>query len=207
MKIDYYSMYSHYPDQVWDDSPLIPKDKQRPPRARPSKPSKPPKPIYNGPWQYPEMYNPWYVREDSIQHVQQLQPIENREVLNDIKRAINGEYSAINCYAKLARQAPNETDRNRILEIRRDEQRHLHEISRLYTSLTRKQIKPRQTEQCETNYQAGIRAAFIDEQETVDFYHEIADKARLPVVKQVFRRAAVDEQNHAVWFLYFINEK
>ncbi|GAA3314104.1 hypothetical protein GCM10020331_005840 [Ectobacillus funiculus] len=39
---------------------------------------------------------------------------------------------------------------------------------------------------------------------TVDFFYlDIADKAQDSYIKKQFRRAATDEQNHAVWFLYF----
>ena len=42
---------------------------------------------------------------------------QNDKLINDIEKAINGEYSAINCYAKLATMAPNGVERNQILEI------------------------------------------------------------------------------------------
>ena len=45
--------------------------------------------------------------------------------------------------------------------------------------------------------------ALKDEQQTVDFYLEISDEATNQFVKEAFQRAAADEQNHAVWFLYY----
>ncbi len=65
---------------------------------------------------------------------------------------------------------------------------------------------PRQSEQCSNTYLEGLQHAFDDEQETVDFYNEIADKARNSNVERIFRRAALDEQNHAVWFLRLLNK-
>ncbi|GAA0133481.1 ferritin-like domain-containing protein [Paenibacillus sp. YSY-4.3] len=125
-------------------------------------------------------------------------------LIADIERAINGEYSAIACYEQLAGMAPNEEERNRILEIRKDEIRHFQTFSQIYTSLTGRRPVPHITEKCPSEYSAGLHFAFKDEQETVDFYLDVADKATDPNIKERFKRAAADEQNHAVWFLYLI---
>jgi len=125
----------------------------------------------------------------------------NAGLIEDIAKAINGEYSAVTCYQQLAQLAPNEKTRHRILEIRKDEIRHFQMFSRIYMTLTGRQPQPQLTERCPTIYREGLRAAFQDEQETVDFYHEMADRAHHPFIKKQLRRAAFDEQNHAVWFL------
>ena len=124
----------------------------------------------------------------------------------DIQKAINGEYSAIACYEKLAELAPTSFEREKIEEIRNDEQRHYDAFSSIYTLLTGAQPQPEITEPCANTYQAGIQNAFRDEQETVDFYLDIADQADDASFKETFRRAAADEQNHAVWFLSFMNQ-
>ena len=129
------------------------------------------------------------------------------DTLEDILKAINGEYTAISCYELLANQAPNTEIKNRILEIRNDEMRHYESFWRLYFSLTGKQASPQFTRQCPADYKSGILAAFIDEQETVDFYHTIARNTDNPVIKDLFTRASADEQNHAVWFLHFITQQ
>lgn len=59
------------------------------------------------------------------------------------------------------------------------------------------------SEQCPDDFKRGLEIALQDEQQTVDFYLEIADYITIPFIKETFRRAAADEQNHAVWFLYF----
>lgn len=33
---------------------------------------------------------------------------------------------------------------------------------------------------------------------------DIADETNNQFIKEVFRRSAADEQNHAVWFLYYL---
>ncbi|MFC5602514.1 ferritin-like domain-containing protein [Sporosarcina koreensis] len=135
-----------------------------------------------------------------------MQTSTSTEVLNDMLKAIDGEYTAISCYELLANQAPNDEIKKRILEIRNDEIRHYETFWYLYISLTGKQPTPKMTKQCPTNYKDGIRASFIDEQETVDFYHDIARSTDNPVIRDAFTRASADEQNHAVWFLYFMHQ-
>ena len=57
----------------------------------------------------------------------------------DLTKALNGEYNAIRFYEQLAQLAPNEEVRNRILEIRKDEMRHYHGFSYIFTCLTGQQ--------------------------------------------------------------------
>lgn len=122
----------------------------------------------------------------------------------ELAAAINGEYSAIACYERIAGLVPTEEARNRILEIRQDEIRHFHEFAQIYTSLTGRQPVPQITEACPNDYAAGLRFAFQDEQETVDRYLDMADRAPDARIRDQFKRAAADEQHHAVWFLYFM---
>lgn len=85
--------------------------------------------------------------------------------------------------------------RDRILEKRSDEMRHYQIISQVYFSLTGKQYTPKMNAKCTNDYRKCILHAFKYEQETIDFYHDI----------QQFMQVSLDEQNHAVWFLYFAN--
>ncbi len=129
---------------------------------------------------------------------------EYRDALEtDIEKAINGEYSAIACYQKLVKAASSDEEKKVIGEIREDEIKHFREFSQIYFAMTGRSYRPRITEECPADYREGLRAAFKDEQETVDFYMEIADKADDPFIAERFRRAASDEQHHAVWFSFF----
>jgi rubrerythrin len=121
----------------------------------------------------------------------------------DLLKAINGEYSAIACYGRYAELASDPAEKRSILEIRKDEIRHYETFIQIFMSLTGRRPEPKLTEACAKDYVSGLEASIRDEQETVDFYLEVADKARDPYIKERFRRAAADEQNHAVWFLYF----
>ncbi|MBO1627883.1 MULTISPECIES: ferritin-like domain-containing protein [Bacillus] len=128
---------------------------------------------------------------------------QNEKLIVDIEKAINGEYSAINCYAKLANLASQNTERNQILEIRQDEIKHFQQFVQIYISLTGRQPQPKIIEECPNFYEEGLEFALQDEQRTVDFYLKIADDTTNQFIKEAFRRAAADEQNHAVWFLYY----
>jgi rubrerythrin len=131
---------------------------------------------------------------------------QSAKLISDVEKAINGEYSAVHCYTKLANMARNDAERSRILEIRQDEIKHFQKFEQIYVSLTGKQPQPMITEECPNDYLAGLEFALQDEQKTVDFYMEIADDASSEHIETAFRRAAADEQNHAVWFLYFFTK-
>lgn len=131
---------------------------------------------------------------------------QTSKLVSDIEKAINGEYSAINCYAKLAQLTSNEKEKKRILEIREDEVKHFKLFGQIYTSLTGRQPQPKVNEECPNVYLHGLEFALQDEQKTVDFYLEIADETTNQYIKESFQRAAADEQNHAVWFLYFFSK-
>lgn len=125
-------------------------------------------------------------------------------LVQDLITSMNGEYSAITCYEKLATLSPTEEIRKQILEIRQDEIRHFQQFAHVYTCLTGCLPAPQLTEACATEYKAGVLAAFKDEQNTVDYYLKVSDHVQDKYVKELFRRTAADEQNHAVWFLSFL---
>lgn len=132
---------------------------------------------------------------------------QNQKLVNDLIKAINGEYSATQCYEKLAGMAPDAEQRDQIKEILSDEKKHLRQFTQIYSTLTGKQPSPQMNEECSETYIKGLEASFKDEQKTTDFYHEVANETADPVIKKVFRRAAYDEQNHAVWFLYLLGKE
>ncbi|WP_336045966.1 ferritin-like domain-containing protein [Solibacillus ferritrahens] len=133
-----------------------------------------------------------------------IQPSLNSIVMN-LTKALEGEYNAIRFYEHLAQLAPNDEIKKRILEIRKDEMRHYHGFSYIFTCLTGQQPSPRISEPLPTDLKQGIITAFHDEQEAVEFYHRVARETNIPYISHQFRSNAADEQNHAVWFLYFMN--
>lgn len=65
---------------------------------------------------------------------------------------------------------------------------------------------PQINETLPQNFKSGILTAFKDEQEAVEFYHRVAREYNIPYISNQFSSNASDEQNHAVWFLFFINQ-
>ncbi|MHA6488293.1 ferritin family protein [Bacillus cabrialesii] len=132
---------------------------------------------------------------------------EDPVLIRNLKKAINGEFSAVQCCRKLAELARRDEIRKQIEDIRRAEMRHLREFSTLYEAITGQHIMPKQTGESPDNFTRGLNAAFIDEQETVHFYLRAAEETSNIKAKGLFTRAARDEQHHAVWFLYYLTER
>ncbi|WP_071394614.1 ferritin-like domain-containing protein [Bacillus tuaregi] len=129
---------------------------------------------------------------------------QTKQLIKDIEQAINDEYNAIHYYEKISKLARFEKERKQILKILSDEKKHYRQFIQIYSSLTGRQPRPKLNGNGPNSYRKGIELAIRNEQSIVSFYLEIADKSSYPYVKDVFRRAAADEQNHAVWFLYFL---
>jgi rubrerythrin len=53
------------------------------------------------------------------------------------------------------------------------------------------------------NYRQGLKFSIEDELDTVDFYLDISDRASDPPIRRAFKRAALDEQQHAGTFNFF----
>ncbi|MBS4174358.1 ferritin-like domain-containing protein [Bacillus sp. FJAT-49736] len=124
--------------------------------------------------------------------------------MSDLSKAINGEYEAIQCYEYLINQTTNPEIREQLIEIRNDEICHYETFYNLYLSLTNTHPPVSMTKKCPPDFKSGIIAAFKDEQNTTDFYHAVARNIKEKYLKEPFQQAALDEQNHAVWFLYFM---
>ncbi|RYL88866.1 ferritin-like domain-containing protein [Sporolactobacillus sp. THM7-4] len=133
----------------------------------------------------------------------QINPGTERRTIEAIEQAIDGEYSAIACYEILFNMAVSDKEKKQIAEIRNDEIHHYQMFSSLYQQLTGRTHAPQITGRCPETYREGLQHAIEDEQKTVDFYMETADRAQNRRVRSLFYRAATDEQQHAVWFLYF----
>lgn len=127
----------------------------------------------------------------------------NQAEIDQIAKALAGEYNAIQCYEQMANFAKNEEEKKQIMEIRNDEINHYQTFAAIYQNLSGMQYNPKQTEEWPGDYFSALIAAFRDEQETVDFYLDIAENASSPYIRKQFKRASADEQNHAVWFLYY----
>lgn len=131
---------------------------------------------------------------------------QNHNLISSIARAINGEFYAIQCYNKLLKMVPTEKEKEVITEIIKDENAHLDKFTQIYFNLTGRQPDITKNNDCPKRLKDILEFSFEDEQETADLYLDIADDSDDPTIKKVFTRASADEQNHAVWFLYFLTK-
>ncbi len=122
-------------------------------------------------------------------------------LLNDIAKSIQDEYHAISYYAELESLAHEQTTKEVFAEIREDEIQHFYTFVQIYQRLTGKNPQVSMGSRPE-NLEEGIKFAIRDELETVDFYNKIADQAHDATIREAYRRAALDEQQHASWFTY-----
>jgi rubrerythrin len=126
------------------------------------------------------------------------------ELERDIEKAINLKYNAINCYAQLAQQVPDNATKVVINEIREDDIRHYQAFQQIYRILTGKTLDAKITQICGKTFKQGIEGSFIGEQYDSRFYLKIADSTTNQTVKNVFYRAAIEDGIHANWFLYYM---
>ncbi|XZF76287.1 ferritin-like domain-containing protein [Bacillus sp. AL-1R] len=126
------------------------------------------------------------------------------ELERDIEKAINLKYNAINCYAELVSQAPNDATKKVINEIREDDVRHYQAFQQIYRILTGRTYTGSITQVCAKTFKQGIEGSFIGEQYDSRFYLKIADSTTNQTIKNVFYRAAIEDGIHANWFLYYM---
>ncbi len=86
--------------------------------------------------------------------------------MKDLEKAVNGEYSAIHCYATLANLATEENIRKQMLEIRQDEMKHFQQFEYIYMSLTERRPQQKMIERCPNDYKSGLELALQDKQQT-----------------------------------------
>lgn len=120
-------------------------------------------------------------------------------LIQDIAKAIQGEYEAIQYYARLAMLAPNPVIRQTILDIRNDEIRHFNRFSRTYVMLTGRspEVTPGPMP---VTFMQGVQYAYNDETKAAAFYQRIASSTSMPRIQRQFYRASQDEQRHAAYF-------
>ncbi|WP_161605098.1 ferritin family protein [Brevibacillus massiliensis] len=124
-------------------------------------------------------------------------------LLQQLQKAIQGEYEAIRYYEQLAKLAPPD-HRRYIEQIGGDERlEHIVSFSNLYRRLTGQepQVVPGALP---TEYVSGLKKAFDDEQEAADFYQKVYLGTNDPHVRNIFFEAMTDEMRHAttIAFLY-----
>ncbi|WP_185973916.1 ferritin-like domain-containing protein [Brevibacillus sp. LEMMJ03] len=126
------------------------------------------------------------------------------QLVQDLQKATQGEYEAIEFYKALSRLAPPDHIRY-IEQIGRDERsEHIVNFTKYYRQLTHREPVLRPVTTLPTDYVAGVKKAIDDEQEAADFYQKVYLRSRDPYVRGLFFEAMTDEMRHAtrLAFLY-----
>ncbi|WP_280770926.1 ferritin-like domain-containing protein [Salipaludibacillus daqingensis] len=126
--------------------------------------------------------------------------------LNELKETINQKYSAKHRYQQLIHDSNNHQTEV-IATIMEDENKHYEQLSDMYQHLTGRKPDPVIFNDWFKNSEEDFSDLFKAEQKNVKLYLNLSTKAPTPLFRRQFERAAAEEQNHAVWFLYLLTEK
>ena len=122
-----------------------------------------------------------------------------------LEKAIRDEVEAIRLYDHLIEMAPDQFQKDVIIEIRDDEVRHLNNFQAVYCRFmgcTYDYPEPQVPRP--KNYCRGLVDAFNDELEAYEFYKANYFCNRDSFVKKAYLDARLDENEHAQWFNNFI---
>lgn len=122
------------------------------------------------------------------------------QLLNDIEKAVNDEFQAVQYYTTLAELVPNPNARTAILAIRQDEIKHFYRFSNAYFQLSRRYPHLLLKVELPSNFNSGVRNSIQEEQATVPFYQRIASQLTNQRIREQVLQAANDEQRHAQIF-------
>jgi rubrerythrin len=126
------------------------------------------------------------------------------KLARDIERAINLKYNQINCYDQLVKQTEDDKTKAILYTIREDEARHYQQFQQFYRILTGNSVEAKITQVCGKTFKEGLEGAFVNEQANNRFYFQITDQTTNQTIKNVFYRAAAEDQGHSSWFLYYM---
>ena len=110
-------------------------------------------------------------------------------------------------YRELAELANNDENKTLLLEIARDEQNHADEFNLIYKMLTGKKYMPNiALPKLDCSFNKKIMEKIADESNDMRNYNkEYMSENKNSTLKNLFYRAAVDENAHALKLLYLLN--
>jgi rubrerythrin len=149
---------------------------------------------------YPNMVNPAMGYTTANPNVGTQDPL-----IRSLEKTVNAENNAIQQYGVLMELAPNEKMRKIIETIRNDEIQHFEHFSQIYQQMTGRQPQIQQME-ITRNFKQGIVDSFEDELEDSKFYQNVSMMTNQPMLQRAFLNASHDEQRHATWFMYILNQ-
>ena len=126
-------------------------------------------------------------------------------LLDAIEKSINGEYHAIRRYSRMLELAPSPALQAILKEIRRDEKKHFHRFTSIYSAWTGGKQVALHKSHVPSSFEDGVKEAIVEEQNDVTFYRGIAEMTRIPYIQRSYLDASHDERRHANWFIYMDN--
>ena len=132
-------------------------------------------------------------------------PDLSSSLIDEIAKAVNGEYQAIRRYSRMLELAPNPSLQAIIKDIRRDEKKHFQRFSAIYAAWTGGKQVPLQKNHVPSTFEEGVNESIVEEQKDVIFYQDVSKMTRIPYIQRSFLDASYDERRHANWFIYIAN--
>lgn len=129
----------------------------------------------------------------------------NQQVFEAILVGLEREASAIDFYSRLANVAPNQKNKNDILQVAEDKKVHLQKFKELYITLTGKQPEYQINKVTFQTYRGGLQKAYETEVEAYEEYRNGCLSIQHSLVRDVFLRVLAKEKEHATRFGY-LNE-
>lgn len=123
-------------------------------------------------------------------------------LLNNLAKAINGEYNAIRQYEALLEKAHSKEARKIIERIRNDEINHFRRFSAIYSRLTGGRQPRLEAKPVTKSFKEGIQESILDELDDSKFYQDLSEATQDPSIVRILLNASHDEQRHATWFTY-----
>ena len=121
---------------------------------------------------------------------------------------ITAELGDASLYRELAKTAPNENDRQLLLEFADDEQSHATEFQHIYRTMTGRSYHPYVPQpELKGTFREILRDRVLDESGDFRKYGlQYIQTVRNDVLKDAYYRARTDENVHALRLLYMLSE-
>ena len=121
---------------------------------------------------------------------------------------IKAELGDAALYRELAKIAPNDDDRQLLLEFAEDEQSHANEFQRIYRTMTGRSYNPIiEPPVLQGTFNEILRERVIDESGDFRKYgQQYIQTDQNSVLKEAYYRARTDENVHALRLLYMLSK-
>ncbi len=127
------------------------------------------------------------------------------ELLDQVAQSVNREFQTIRRYSRMMELAPTPALHALVRDIRRDEKKHFHRFSSIYSAWTGGQQVPLHKNRVPATFADGVTESIAAEEDDAHFYRTVADSTNIPYIQRSFLDASYDERRHVNWFRYMLN--